>query len=248
MGRCWLGEPRHGDGEDGRDGAQPVDRSALGSAQSPDERLAGFCWPDSSAILIGLTLLAAGLFFFSAQRLNPLCWRLSPIAFLLLAIYPRLKRFTWACHFGLGLVLACAPVAGWLAVTGRWDPIVLPLAVGVLSWVAGFDILYALLDLDFDRGHGVYSIPGTFGVETALVLSRLCHALAAVGFGSFGLKAGLGGWFWTGWAIVVALLIYEHGLARPATFHRINRAFFTVNGWVSISLFVFTVLDLKGAP
>ncbi|MBI3318265.1 MAG: UbiA family prenyltransferase, partial [Candidatus Omnitrophica bacterium] len=100
------------------------------------------------AHLAVLAAAAAALFFFSAWRLNPLCLALSPVGLTLLVAYPYTKRFTWACHFWLGMVLACAPAAGWLAVTGRWDPAILPLCWGVLFWVAGFDILYALLDLD----------------------------------------------------------------------------------------------------
>ena len=128
-------------------------------------------------LLWGLAGLATVLFLFSAARLNPLCLRLTPVALILLAGYPLTKRFTWACHFWLGLVLGAAPAAGWLAVTGRWELPLLPLVLGVAFWTAGFDILYALLDLDFDRRHGVYSIPQRFGLPKALWISRLCHTL-----------------------------------------------------------------------
>ena len=197
------------------------------------------------SLLLLLTLGAGALFFFSAAQLNPLCFRLAPAALLLLIFYPTMKRFTWACHFWLGAVLACAPVGGWLAVTGRWDPQILPLYSGVLFWVAGFDLLYALLDLDFDRQHGVYSIPQRFGLETALAVSRLCHLLALISFGWFGFKAGHGLLFWVGWGMMAALLVYEHRLVGPTRLDRINKAFFTVNGWVSVSFFLFTLLDLK---
>ncbi len=197
-------------------------------------------------LLAGLAAGAIGLFLFSAAQLNSLCFLLSPLALLSLVLYPYLKRFTWACHFGLGAVLGSAPAAGWLAVTGAWDPAILPLSVGVLFWAAGFDILYALLDLDFDRGHGVYSIPQRFGLKNALRISRICHALAVISFGLFGFQAGLGIWFWVGWAGVAGLLHYEHRLVGPARLDRINKAFFTVNGWVSVSFFLFTLLDLRG--
>lgn len=199
----------------------------------------------SPAFLVILTFLAAALFFYSAGRLNPLCLRLSPWALLLMILYPYMKRFTWACHFGLGAVLAAAPVAGWLSITGRWEMALLPLALGVLFWVAGFDILYALLDLDFDRAHGVYSIPQRFGLSQALGVSSLCHLAAVLFFAKFGLAAGLGGWYGGGLGLVAALLIYEHRLVGPKSLHRITKAFFTVNGWVSVSLFLFTLLDLK---
>ena len=201
----------------------------------------------SRRFLIGLTLMAGLIFFTSAWRLNPLCFKLSPLAFGLMILYPYLKRFTWVCHFGLGLVLACAPAAGWLAVTGHWDPAIWPLSLGVLFWVAGFDILYALLDLDFDRAHGVYSIPQRFGCEKALTFSGFCHLLAVFGFGWFGMFTGRGVWFWIGWLLVAALLIYEHRLVRPSTLNRVNRVFFTINGWISVSFFLFTILDLKGS-
>lgn len=199
----------------------------------------------SPALLTGLTLAAAALFFYSAARLSPLCFRLSPWALALMILYPYLKRFTWICHFGLGLVLACAPAAGWLAVTGRWEMTLLPLALGVLFWVAGFDILYALLDLDFDREHGVYSIPQRFGLSQALGVSSFCHAAAVLFFGWFGFSAGLGGWYWGGLSLVAALLAYEHRIVGPTSLARITKAFFTINGWVSVSLFLFTLLDLK---
>ncbi len=199
----------------------------------------------SPTLLAFLAIAAAATFFFSAWRLNTLCFLLSPLVLLLLVFYPTLKRFTWACHFGLGLTLACAPAAGWLAVTGRWDPRILPLGIGVLLWVAGFDILYALLDLDFDRAHGVYSIPQRFGLCNALRIARLCHLGAALGFAAFGAWIGQGVWFWIGWAVMAGLLVYEHRLVGPQRLDRINKAFFTVNGWVSVSFFLFTLIDLK---
>ena len=199
----------------------------------------------SPPLLAALTLIAAFLFFASAARLNPLCFRLSPIAFGLMILYPQLKRFTWLCHFGLGWVLACAPVGGWLAVTGAWQPQIFPLFFGVLFWVAGFDILYALLDLDFDREHGVYSVPQRFGLQKALGISRLCHTLSVMGFAGFGILSQLGIGFWAGWAVLAGLLLYEHRLVGPGRLDKIDKAFFTVNGWISVSFFLFTWLDLN---
>lgn len=196
-------------------------------------------------LLVWLALGGAALFFLSAAHLNPLCLRLAPLALALLVFYPFTKRFTWTCHFWLGSVLAAAPLGGWLAVTGRWDPMALPLYGAVLLWVSGFDILYALLDLDFDRQHGVYSIPQRFGLTKALAISRVAHGAAMGGLVVFGFWAGLGRWFWVGLALVGGLLLYEHRLVTPARLDRINKAFFTVNGWVSVSLFLFTLIDLK---
>ena len=199
-------------------------------------------------LLAAVAVAAAALFFFSAARLNPLCLRLAPWALALMIAYPLLKHFTWGCHFWLAAVLACAPIGGWLAVTGRWEAELFPLASGVFFWVAGFDILYALLDLDFDRAHNIYSIPQRFGVKPALILSALCHFLAAAGFAWFGWVAQAGVWFWIGLAAVAGMLVYEHRLVSPSSLSRINKAFFTVNGWVSVSLFLFTLLDLKWSP
>lgn len=196
-------------------------------------------------LLAALVIGGAGLLFLSAARLNRLCLLLSPLALLLLFFYPFTKRFTWSCHFWLGLVLAVAPAAGWIAVTGEWDPRLLPLVAGVLFWVAGFDILYALLDIDFDRRHGVYSIPQRFGLKPALLASRFCHILSVVSFAAFGAFIRGGGWFWAGLLLMAVLLHYEHRLVGPARLERINKAFFTVNGWISVSFFVSTVLDLR---
>ena len=207
-------------------------------------------WPVASGrippgFLTGLAILAAGLFFFSASQLNPLCLKLAPWALLLLLIYPMTKRWTWSCHFWLGGVLALAPLGGWLAVTGQWAWEVLPLSCGVLFWVAGFDLLYALLDLDFDREHSVYSFPKRFGLKSTLILSALCHFIAIGCFAWFGVLSARGVWFWLGWVGVAGLLVQEHCLVTPQRLDRINKAFFTVNGWVSVSLFLLTLLDLK---
>ncbi len=204
------------------------------------------------APLAVLAAAAAGLFFLSAARLNPLCLKLAPIALLLLVFYPYAKRFTWMCHFWLGAVLAAAPIGGWLAATGQWAgaaPLLAPLGLAVLFWVAGFDILYALLDLDFDRRHGVYSIPQRFGLQKALWIARLCHAISLWQFILFGLAlsraAQVSFLFWVGLSLMAGLLLYEHWLVGPGRLERINKAFFTVNGWISVSFFLFTVLGLR---
>jgi 4-hydroxybenzoate polyprenyltransferase len=197
------------------------------------------------SVLGWLACLAGGLLFFSAWQLNPLCLKLAPLAMALSILYPYTKRFTWTCHFWLGAVLACAPAGGWLAASGVWANEIWPLALGVFFWVAGFDILYALLDIDFDRAHNVYSIPQRFGIKPALAFSSLCHVLAIIGFGWFGGLVQAGPWYWIGWMGVAGMLGYEHWLVSPNRLDRIQQAFFTVNGWVSVGLFVFTILDLR---
>jgi 4-hydroxybenzoate polyprenyltransferase len=207
-------------------------------------------WPVPSgrvkpSLLILLTVIALAVFFAAAYALNPLCARLSPAALMLLVVYPTMKRFSWLCHFWLGLVLAAAPTAGWLAVSGKWELELIPLFVGVFFWVSGFDILYALLDIDFDRREGVYSIPGHFGLQPALWISRIAHFLAVVAFGFFGIILNFQTWFWAGWALMAGLLIYEHRLVGPGRLEKINKAFFAVNGWISVLFFLFNWLELR---
>ncbi len=205
-------------------------------------------WPTAQGrvtppVLFMLALAATALFLYSAARLNPLCLRLTPIALALLTLYPFLKRFTWLCHVGLGLVLGMAPLGGWLAVTGVWDPRPLWLLAAVMLWVAGFDILYSTLDIDFDRAHRLYSVPQRFGMIPALRAARCCHAGMVVALGVFGVVTHRSVCFWVGWVVVAALLHYEHRLVSPNDVRRVNQAFFVVNGWVSALLLVTTVLD-----
>lgn len=193
--------------------------------------------------LTGLALAATALFLYSAGRLNPFSLQLAPVALAGLTLYPFLKRFTWACHWGLGLVLGMAPAGGWLAVTGMWDARVWWLAGAVTLWVAGFDILYATLDVDFDRGHRLYSVAQRFGVLTALRIARGCHAGMIGCLAAFGVAIGFGMVYWLGWLAVAALVHYEHRLVSPTDLKRVNQAFFAVNGWVSVILLLVTILD-----
>lgn len=193
--------------------------------------------------LAGLAAAATVLFLYSASRLNPLCLQLAPIALAGLALYPVLKRWTWCCHAGVGLVLGMAPAGGWLAVTGSWDARVWWLAGAVALWVAGFDILYATLDVDFDRAHQLYSVPQRFGVAAALRIARWCHAGTVLLLGAFGLATGRAVVYWLGWCAVAILLDYEHRLVSPTDLTRVNQAFFAVNGWVSMLLLLVTILD-----
>lgn len=194
----------------------------------------------------------AGVFIFlsvvllelSAAKLNHLCLLLSPVLLLLLFSYSYTKRFTWASHIVLGLCLGAAPAAAWIAVTGAFDPRILILSFAVLFWVAGFDVLYALQDVEFDRREGLHSIPRTLGVGKSLWIARGFHVVMAVlllvGYHSF----GLGRWFLAGWAICAAMLGYEHGILRKDDLSRLNVAFFNLNGIISIGLCLFTYLDL----
>ena len=189
-------------------------------------------------------LLSVALLTLSAAKLNPLCLQLTPVLLLLLFSYSYMKRFTWASHLVLGACLGAAPLAAWIAVTGGADPRVLSICFAVLFWVAGFDVLYALQDVEFDRKERLHSIPRYLGVGKSLWVARGFHflmaALLLVGYYSF----GLGGWFLAGWGICSAMLLYEHSILREDDLSRLNVAFFNLNGIVSIALCLFTYLDL----
>ena len=194
-----------------------------------------------AAIFIFMSVVLLEL---SAAKLNPLCLKLSPLLLLLLFSYSYTKRFTWASHIVLGMCLGAAPLGAWIAVTGEFDPRVLILSFAVLFWVGGFDVLYALQDIEFDRREGLHSIPRFLGVGKSLWVARGFHfvmaALLLVGYDRF----ELGGWYLAGWSVCSAVLVYEHGILRENDLSRLNVAFFNLNGIVSIALCLFTYLDL----
>jgi 4-hydroxybenzoate polyprenyltransferase len=180
------------------------------------------------------TLVNAGLFVLATAFINPLCLALSPVALAVILGYSYTKRFTALCHLVLGLGLALAPVGAYLAVTGRfdWAPVVLGLAV--LTWVSGFDIIYALQDEEFDRSHQLSSIPAWLGKARALAVSSGLHVLSAGLILGFGWLTG-GRWgFAAGAAIFLCMLLYQHLLVSPGNLSRVNRAFFTANGIASV--------------
>ncbi|MBI2095521.1 MAG: UbiA family prenyltransferase [Candidatus Omnitrophica bacterium] len=184
------------------------------------------------------------VFFISVKMLNDLCFKLSFVALFLLTTYHTVKRFSFLCHFALGLVLAAAPLGGWIAVTGHfaWTPVILSLAV--LFWVAGFDVIYSLQDVDFDRMHGLHSIPARFGEKAALRVSEYSHLATVFFLALFGCVAGLGVLYWAGVLAVAILLKAEHLLVPEDNFSRIHTAFFTINGWIGILLLIFTFLEI----
>ena len=189
-------------------------------------------------------LLSVALLALSAAKLNPLCLQLVPALLLLLFSYSYMKRFTWASHLVLGACLGAAPLAAWIAVTGGADPRVLSICFAVLFWVAGFDVLYALQDIEFDGREGLHSIPRFLGVGPSLWVARGFHLMMAgfllVGYHVF----GLGGWYLAGLALCAAVLGYEHAIVRKDDLSRLNVAFFNLNGVVSIAFCLFTYLDL----
>ena len=197
----------------------------------------------------GFTLMfifgTAVLFVAMCALMNPLCLLLSPVALGLAAFYSFCKRFTYWCHFVLGMVLGLAPVAGWLAV----DPVLtLPAALffcGVTLWVAGFDLLYACQDADFDRERGLWSIPARLGIPAALAISTLSHAITALLFLLAGWAAGMGAVYFLVATVVGLILTGEHLLVKPGDLSRVNVAFFTMNGVIAVVLFLGVLLDLS---
>jgi 4-hydroxybenzoate polyprenyltransferase len=202
----------------------------------------------SGAISLGaawtLTLVATAAFVAAAAALGPLCLALSPVALALLYGYSFTKRFTSLCHLFLGLAIASGPGGAWIAVRGDfgWIPGLLMIAVG--CWIAGFDVLYALGDRDFDRAAGLHSIPARFGVLGALVISALLHLVTVAALFALAPVAGLGAPYLAGVALVTALLAYEHAIVRPGDLSRLGVAFFTLNGYVSIAFFAATLADV----
>jgi 4-hydroxybenzoate polyprenyltransferase len=193
------------------------------------------------AQVLAFVALSSAALIVAAWQLNPLCLALSPLALAIVFGYSWTKRFTMLSHFVLGLSLAIAPVGAWLAVRGQFELTPIPIAIAVLLWVAGFDILYSCQDVDFDRRESLHSVPARLGVRRALTLARLAHVGA---ISSLLLVAAVEPLQWTyfiGLALIAALFIYEHSLVRADDLSKIDAAFFTVNGWVGV-LYLVTVV------
>jgi 4-hydroxybenzoate polyprenyltransferase len=195
-----------------------------------------FCW--------GFTLASSVIFLFAAWELNPLCFRLAPIALALVLAYSFTKRFTHFSHLVLGFALGIAPAAAWIAVRGSLDPRILLLTAAVMFWTAGFDIIYSCQDFEFDSASELFSVPKMLGLARALIFARVLHLLMIVCLVALVVEFHLGALSLAGVAAVTALLVYEHGLVKPNDFSRVNAAFFTMNGWVSVLFFVFWAADI----
>jgi 4-hydroxybenzoate polyprenyltransferase len=191
-----------------------------------------------------LIALSLGLLIFSASMLNPLCLKLAPLLILVLFIYSYTKRFTWASHIILGMALGAAPLGAWIAVTGSVDWRILLLSFAVTFWVAGFDIIYALLDIDFDRRYGLHSIPSYLGPKNAITVARFFHLFMAILLLGIYHFFSLGSLYLIGLLFCVALLVYEHSLVKENDFSKLDMAFFTVNGYISITFCLLTFLDI----
>ncbi len=191
-------------------------------------------------------VLAAALFIVAAAALNPLCLLLSPVALAWVLLYSFAKRFTWWPHLWLGASLAIAPVGGYLAVTGRWSHpawVLLAVTAGVATWVAVFDIFYALPDEGFDRGMGLRSAVVRLGEHRAIILAKLLHGVTIPALALFGYGAGFGIWYYVGLLVAAGILAWEHQLVRPGDLSRLDAAFFTMNGVMSVTVFAFALAD-----
>jgi 4-hydroxybenzoate polyprenyltransferase len=191
------------------------------------------------------TLISLAVFVFAAYNLNPLCLKLSPIAIAVLILYSYTKRFTWMAHFVLGIAISAAPLGAWIAIRGTFDWNIMPLNIAVAFWLAGFDVLYALQDMEFDGNHGLHSIPQRFGIKKSLILSRIFHFITWSLLAVNGVLFNLNLVYWMGMFLVAGLLIHEHSLVRHDDLSKLNMAFFNMNGYISIAVFVFTLIALS---
>jgi 4-hydroxybenzoate polyprenyltransferase len=196
----------------------------------------GFAW--------GFVIASSAVFFLAAWALNPLCLRLAPLALAIVFFYSFTKRFTSFAHLVLGFSLGIAPAAAWIAVRGELDPRILWLTAAVTFWTAGFDIIYSCQDYDFDVAEQLFSVPRFLGIGGALLLARVLHVAMVACLLLLVRSLHLGPLALAGVAAVVALLLYEHSLVKAHDLSRVNAAFFTMNGYVSVIFFVFWAADI----
>ena len=189
-------------------------------------------------------VVSAAVFVLAAYQLNPLCFVLSPVALLVTFFYSFTKRFTWLSHLFLGGAIGLAPIGGWLAVAGDFHPIAFLLGAAVLFWIGGFDIVYACQDYEFDRSYMLKSIPQRWGIARALRVSELCHLITFVLLVTVGVMAGLGPVYYSGLVLVLAFLVVQHFIVSPEDLSRVNVSFFTMNGLISLVIFVATLFSL----
>lgn len=191
-------------------------------------------------------VVAAAVFVFSAWRINPLCFALSPAALAIVLLYSYTKRFTRWAHVALGLGTGIAPAGGYLAVTGAWsDPwwLIPMLVLVVLTWIGGFDVLYALPDAEFDTEHGLHSVPASFGIPRALWVSRIMHLLTVAALTVVGFASHAGVLYFAGVAVAAAILAWEHSLVNADDLSKLDAAFFSVNGILSVTFFLFVLAE-----
>ena len=230
-----------------RTAAMGLNRLIDANIDARNPRTAGRAIP-AGLIGKGLTLLfivaSLTLLLVAAARLNPLCLKLAPLALFFLVLYSYCKRFTSLAHVVLGICLAAAPIGAWVAIRGTVDIPAIILGSIVLFWVAGFDILYALQDLEFDRAAGLHSIPVALGVNGSLWAARLFHLVMLSLLAALWMTMQLGGFFCAGMVATTVMLAYEHWLLRKGDLTKLDAAFFNMNGYISIAILVFTAADV----
>ena len=190
------------------------------------------------------TALSSAVLIFAAYMLNPLSFYLSPVALTTVFFYSYTKRFTFLSHAFLGLAICLAPIGSWIAVSGKIAAPALVLGGAVLFWLLGFDILYALQDIEFDEKAGLHSIPRRFGIRRALWISRTAHAITMAALFWLSTLLSLGWYYLAGICIALCLIIYEHSLIKESDLSKLDLAFFNMNGYISVTIFVFTFLDV----
>ncbi len=196
--------------------------------------------PRNAIIFLAVNM---GLFIACTYLINPLCFYLSPVALVTVMVYSFTKRFTFLCHFVLGIGLSLAPIGAYLSVTGVFNLLPLLLSFAVLFWVAGFDIIYALNDISFDREQNLKSIPAYFGIKKSLIISAIVHLFSAGFIVYAGMLYSGGVFYWVGAAIFIFLIIYQHLIVKPSDLSKVNLAFFTLNGFSSLIFLIFFLID-----
>jgi len=197
-----------------------------------------------SAEVLLFIIVSFGMLILAAANLEPIAMKLMPIAVFFLVLYSYTKRFTWLCHIFLGLTIGLSPLGAWVAVTGEFGPVAWLLYVTVALWIAGFDIIYATQDYEYDKGVGLHSIPAQFGIAGALWIARGMHVVTAAGFITLFGMTQLSWLYLFGALLSIALLFYQHYLVKPTDLSRVQTAFFGMNGTLSVVLFLFTIVDL----
>lgn len=198
----------------------------------------------SPAFVVTFVVISSGVFILAASQLNHLSLLLSPVALAVLLLYSYTKRLTRWSHLVLGFALGIAPAAAWIAVRGSLDPRILLLTAAVTFWVGGFDVLYACQDCDFDRQAGLHSVPRFFGIGAALWIARAFHLIMVGLLVALVMVFGLGFLATAGIVVVILLLLYEHSMVKPNDLSKLNAAFFTMNGVISVLFFVFVAADV----
>jgi len=220
-----------------------LDRSF--DAQNPRTAIreipAGIISPNSA---LRFTILSCVLFLVSCYFINSICFYLSPVALFVILFYSFTKRFTPLCHLVLGLGLSLAPIGAYLAVTGRFDVLPLLFSFAVIFWVSGFDVIYALQDVEFDQSQQLYSIPSVLGKTKALRVSELLHVLSAGCVIAAGIYGSFHLLYWGGIAVFTGMLIYQHSIVKPNDLSKVNIAFMTANGIASVVFSIFVIADL----